>query len=1039
MQDARGRKQRAEGKLSLLCLSLLCLSLLSPLSAGALAAESGPGVRLLRSDEQGIVLELHTPDYELKEQMAKGMACQRIRVPGYAQSEEAGRPQLPLQVVLLGVPPEAELELDVTPLQTARVPGHFAICPAAEAVVEQGENGLIRYVMKEADPDPAVYNVDSFYPPEVARLDDLGFVRSQRVVRLEIFPFQIHPLSGELRHHRHLRLTLRFRGGERAASPVAEPKEFEVPLKRVLLNHESARAWRGKPMQAMADPLPNPSPTRGRAGWGWTPPQPGYKIMVREEGIYELSQAALAAAGMPVETLDPRTLRLFNAGQEVAIHVTGEEDGRFDEGDVVLFYGQGVDTRYTDTNVYWLTYGGATGLRMAEKPSLPGGVEPASFLASVHLEENRTYVSSLPMEEGVDHWYGLRIQAAGLGNPGWQDFPFTASHVATGTFTATLEVALAGNVEGTHHLRLYVNGHQVHDDHWSGRTLYHARVDFPQSHLSEGNNVIRVELANDTPGQFFDMVYTDWLRVGYQRSYVAEGDELAFGGDEAGTWQYRVSGFSSEDIELFDVTDPARVSRIVGAVISEGGVTALTPAPHLPPPLPKLGEGEGAQGEGERASYTLRFGDSHDGARRYLALTAARRLTPLSIELDNPSELQSPDEGADYIIVTHGDFREAVQPLAAHRAAQGLRVQVVDVQDIYDEFGYGLMSAEAIRDFLAYAYSHWPEPAPSYVLLVGDGTYDFRHYLSTSAPTYIPPYLKLVDQDLGETAADNRYACVSGNDFLPDLHIGRLPANTPAEAEVMVNKILSYETSPAEGDWNRHVLFVTDDLEGGGGDFYAFSDSIADGYADPPTNTVKLLPEPYTATKIYLGRTCPDENPSVICQQEIVDTLNTTGALLVSYIGHATKTYWAEERLMDLAALTRLTNGDKLPIALPMTCHEGYFHEAEAGFEAFGEANVRTAGGGAVASWSPTGFGLAAGHDYLERGLFLALFHDGVQELGAATTQAKLYLLAHAPAGRYDDLLDTFLLFGDPALRVRLAEPEKKVMFVPLLMRAHEK
>ena len=235
--------------------------------------------------------------------------------------------------------------------------------------------------------------------------------------------------------------------------------------------------------------------------------------------------------------------------------------------------------------------------------------------------------------------------------------------------------------------------------------------------------------------------------------------------------------------------------------------------------------------------------------------------------------------------------------------------------------------------------------------------------------------------------------------------------------------ILGYETSPAAGDWNRNVLFGADDLEGGGGNFYTLSDAIADGYADPPTNTVKFLPAPYVPQEICLGQTCPDEEPSVVCRQQIVNTINTTGALLVNFIGRSTKFYWARERLMDYGALVGLTNGDKLFISLPMTCLEGYFHEAQIGVHSFGEMNVRLAGGGAVASWSPSGLGVATGHDMLERGFFLALFHDGVQELGPATNQAKLYLLPNSPPGRYRDIVDTYLVLGDPALRVRLAEP----------------
>jgi len=983
------------------------LLLVLPASSVALPAGPHTDLQVLRSDGRGVVLELLTVGATPEERVADGAVCQVLRVPSSVQSAQPGRPQLPQRVVLLGVPPQAELALEVLPLKTARLMGTHNICPAPRETVERNENGAFGTVDGDQAPAPEAYEENRFYPQELVKMDDLGFVRSQRVVRLALSPFQVISVSGEVRQHERLRVVLRFLKGAEGAGSIEEPQQFETALSSVLLNYEAARAWRGAAGSSVAP--------------AWTPPDPGYKIAVEEEGIYELGRTSLEAAGLPVDTLDPRTLKLFSGGQEVAMAVSGEEDGRLDEGDVLLFYGQGVDTRYTGTNIYWLTYGMDHGLRLVERPSLRGGVGSSSYRASVHLEDNLAYLSALPMEEGADHWYGARIDASGTGNASWQDYDVTVQHMATGHFTATLEVSLAGNYKGIHHLGLYINGQQVHDDSWYGRTVYQGSASFPQSTLLEGENVVRVELANDTPGQSLDMAYVNWVQLDYERRAVAVGDLLAFAGEEAGDWTYQVSGFSDPNLEIFDVSDPFGVSQVTGA-------TVVSPALWLPliasgNPVTGTMAATSPAGGDTAGDHTLCFGDSHGTPRRYLAQTTARRLSPLSIELDNPSAWQSPAEGADYIMITHSDFSEAVQPLAAHRESQGLRTQQVDVQDIYDEFGYGLMSAEAIRDFLAYAYGNWPGVAPSYVLLVGDGTYDFRRYRLNTAPTYIPPYLAMVDPSLGEAAADNRFAAVAGDDILPDLSVGRLPASTAAEAAVMVGKILNYETDPAPGDWNLSVLFVADDLEGGGGNFYKLSDDIADGYLDPPTNSVKLLPDPYVARKVYLGQTCPDENPATTCKQEIVDALNDSGALLVSYIGHSTKQYWAAERVMDFAGLRELANGDKLPIALPMTCLEGYFHEAERGALSFGEGNLLMPNAGVVASWSPTGLGVASGHDYLERGLFLALFHDGARELGPATDQAKLYLVATAPPDSYRDLIDTYVLLGDPALQVHMAQP----------------
>ncbi|HUW08929.1 MAG TPA: C25 family cysteine peptidase, partial [Anaerolineae bacterium] len=388
-----------------------------------------------------------------------------------------------------------------------------------------------------------------------------------------------------------------------------------------------------------------------------------------------------------------------------------------------------------------------------------------------------------------------------------------------------------------------------------------------------------------------------------------------------------------------------------------------------------------------------------------------------------PLDLLDTANGADYIVITHGDFWYQATRLAAHRSWDH-RVALIDVQQIYDQFNGGLMSAESIHDFLAYAYANWQSPAPAFVVLVGDGVTDMRRYIGSSATTYIPPYLYLADPILGETAAENRFVLFDGDDLIPDMHIGRLPVNDMTQAEAMVDKIIAYETACSCNGWSDNVLFISDDLEGGGGNFYEFSDVIADGYEDPPTDTLKYLPEPYTSTKAYLGAppegTCstPDQ-----CRYDITTTLNITGALVMNYVGHATKTAWgADDRLLDKSALDTLDNGPCLPIMLGMTCYEGFFHESSANYRTLGEAAVRMPVDGAIAAWSPTGFGLTTGHDYLNRGFFLALFQDGVETVGEATTEGKRYLWENQEGTKYNDLMDTFVLLGDPGLKVRMAE-----------------
>ena len=140
-----------------------------------------------------------------------------------------------------------------------------------------------------------------------------------------------------------------------------------------------------------------------------------------------------------------------------------------------------------------------------------------------------------------------------------------------------------------------------------------------------------------------------------------------------------------------------------------------------------------------------------------------------------------------------------------HRSADGLLVAKVNLQDIYDEFSNGFVDPDAIRDFLTYAYNNW-QRQPQYVLLVGDGQWVFRNEIATPLHNLVPPYLVDVDPWVGEVPANSRFVSVDGeNDYLPEMAIGRIPADDAADVTAVVNKTLAYENSLAtpDGAWNR--------------------------------------------------------------------------------------------------------------------------------------------------------------------------------------------------------------------------------------------
>ena len=245
--------------------------------------------------------------------------------------------------------------------------------------------------------------------------------------------------------------------------------------------------------------------------------------------------------------------------------------------------------------------------------------------------------------------------------------------------------------------------------------------------------------------------------------------------------------------------------------------------------------------------------------------------------------------GADLIMIAPESFVPALEPLVAQREAQGLTVAVETVEAIYDQFDEGRPTPAAIHRYLRHAYESW-SPRPSYVLLVGDGSNDPKGYKADSRPNLIPPYLAVVDPWIGETAADNRYVMVDGEDRLPDMLLGRLPVNSLDETEAVVAKIVRYETTAVTGNWNRNILFVADQPD----------HSIHFGHAMRQL-AAQLPAEPWGAQVVEL------ETAEADARSRVMRALHN-GAGMVIYSGHSAIVQWGADRLLHVDDASQLTN-----------------------------------------------------------------------------------------------------------------------------------
>ena len=525
----------------------------------------------------------------------------------------------------------------------------------------------------------------------------------------------------------------------------------------------------------------------------------------------------------------------------------------------MLFYGQGIQHKYTDQNVYWLTYGQSAGRRMPERQGEQAATLPVPVVFMTHsiAEKDSRYLNVWPGDDSFE-----RFIEKGVAAPDEVTATLQLTNVSSETVTSTLRASVwgytsDGAVNPDHHAELYMNDQLVGEHWWDGDgAAQWIEVGFAQSLLKNGENTLKIAFPGDT-GVSYESVFFDRFELRHGHSNKADSNQLTFAQSPGGTRPFEITGFTAAGVEVYDITEPMTVTRMIS--------TAVEPVV---------------------STYTVRFTSTVPTTSTYLALTPDRWLAPVEAILDSPSDLHSTSNGADYVLISPAEFLPAVQQLASHRAGQGLRTMVVDLEDVYDEFGYGLSVPDAIRDFLQYAFENWQPPAPTYVVLVGDGTSDPKNHLNQGNVNYVSPYLAAVDPWMTETAADNRYVSISGDDIWPDIVLGRLPVNSLAEAQVMVSKTIAYEQTQGGATWNQHLVFVADIQPDplGAGNFHDLSDA-----------TIQTsVSAPYDVSRVYYGTiagsTCAT---AADCQAQLVGLINSPGALLVNYIGHGSIRNWS--------------------------------------------------------------------------------------------------------------------------------------------------
>ena len=842
----------------------------------ALPGRSGAApapIQLLSSDASGATLRFTLPGHTVSSVTRPEGTFWRLAAPGLTGSvAEEGRPVLPAQSALLGMPPGTIASvrvLEETTTDLAELDGK-ELEPLGKNVFRP--DGTDLSPTRTFYRDPAFYDGGRPWPAATAELGATGGWRHQHVVSIRIQPFRVDPASKRVRAVTAATIRVDFvpTGGTRtngtgsapslggpgsslegARAPIAAPDRWEGLYQRALLNYDAARAFRTVTPAAVRRGRASGFSTESTSGALYDPATE-WSVRVDTTGVWRVSYAQLAArgfpAGVPVGQL-ALTRRSYVGGQvppfvrnPVPIRVVedpGGTAGTFDAQDVVIFYAQNFTERERPSDfrrrfgdadfVYLGVDPAAGGARMPETSADLGfasPVRPTSFL-SYRKYEKRFYFNYLPKDTCSGH-------------EGWTE-PFLDNTFTDTLTTWTPDVDATGTVEfkstwigvalSPFQHTIWVRWKRPSDnlltpvatETWGGKDGLVTDTTFAADRIASGTNKIdwrgnSSDPVNDRPSgaslQSYEVIYSRFYKAFQNRldlnSAGAEGDV-----------EIEVDGFTAAavpSVVFYDVTD------------------SVAPRALVVPPALVRSTGSGV--------WAARFQDAVGSGtrRRYFALIDPP-VVPDAAVTQAPQAYATPLWDApgqpDLVVVTPEAFRAEADRLAAHRRSQGYEVLVAPEQEVYDAFDGGRKSDWAIRRLFEFAFANWQS---RFAILFGDGSDDGRGEITDGDRDWMPVHLISgpVGTGNGQELSPSDFWYVNDLDNsdaplppctnfepdpFPEMSIGRLPAGSAAQAKGLVDKLIAYDTTDRTAPWRNKVLLVPDDA-------YSF----ASFFGDPETN-----------------------------------------------------------------------------------------------------------------------------------------------------------------------------------------------------------
>jgi hypothetical protein len=736
-----------------------------------------------------------------------------------------------------------------------------------------------------------------------------------------------------------------------------------------------------------------------------------FKLSVTQTGIYKITYNDLENLGINVSSVDPRNIRLYGNGggmlsesladsrrdnlAENRIIVSGESDGRFDEQDYILFYGDSPhkwkyeafsqafnheQNIYSDSTYYFLTADLGPGKRVSVLPSStdPVNVNVAKFTDYAWHERDLFNLANIGRV-----WFGEIFDVSAN-----YDFSYSFPDLDLSS-PAYFRAYTAANSESSSSFKFFNDGNEILSANIAGipggQYAAVARPFIGSNWFTPTSDEIKISIdyeKNTSSAQG----WLNYFELNVKRNLVYSGAQMSFRDPSSvapGAIAEFKLGNAGQNVIVWNVTDPANVRRVE---TSQSGGSLVFRLPN----------------------DTLMEFIAFDGSS-YLPVTPVGQVANQNLHGAGSREM---------IIVTNSLFREQAERLAAfHETKDGLTVLVADIAQVYNEFSSGAQDVTAIRDLMKMFYDTAPEgEEPKYLLLFGDASFDYKNIKGVNS-NFVPTYEE--DESLTaiySIATDDYFGYLDGpGDNLLDIGIGRFPVQTVEQAALAVDKVIQYATNTPEvmKDWRNYICFIADDEDG----------NLHLNQAEEMAEFINTNYGVYNLDKIYVDAYPQISTPGGQRAPEVNIAINSRmdkGVLILNYTGHGGEVGLGHERFMEISDITSWNNYNRMPIIITATCEFTRYDDPDR--VSAGEYAYNNPNGGAIALFTTVRATFGGSNFSLNTDLFNIMFEKNGNDYYRF---GDLIRLAKNQGGVNNNDAK-FILIGDPALH--LAYPLNEVV-----------